>query len=148
MTLLQTATIVGLTIIAQAVFLFIQWRIIWPKLLHRFPKYDYHFGPKHFYEPRLFSIIASAELESQVDLTWGAREMLTIPVIETMQIRREVNWDEVEGSIRDIVRTIAQEGERRQLPPRTRDSVSVIGGFFRRFCNIPPFCSRTEDVRR
>ncbi|HBB89137.1 MAG TPA: hypothetical protein DC047_16140 [Blastocatellia bacterium] len=148
MTLLQIAIIVSVVVVAQAGFLIIQWRVFWPRLLHRYSKYGERFGRVSYYEPELFSIIARAERQSQVELTWGAREMLAIPVIETLQLEGRVNWPQVDQSIGDIVRTMAEEGQRAQLPPRTRDSVSVIGGFFKRFCNIPPFCSRTEEARR
>jgi hypothetical protein len=115
MSVLQIATIVGLIVIVQAGFFWFQWRIFWPRLLHRYPRFEYGFG-REVFSPQLLSIIERAASRSEVELTWGAREMLAIPVIETIQMKGEVNWSEVEGSIEDILgrlqKTIGDDGAR------------------------------------
>jgi hypothetical protein len=120
---------------------------------HERPFSDYDSYP-------VLDIIDRAERDSGVDLTWGARQMLIIPVLETLQdiglpreliIRRRglrsIDWAEVDRSIRDIVQTIAEDPSPadRELGNRLRGSRSVIRAFFKRFCNIPPFCSRPDE---
>jgi hypothetical protein len=101
-------------------------------------------GPRY----PLWDIIDRAADDAGIVLTWGAREMLSIPVAEILEMRDDVNWGEVNESVQAIVRTMAEESQPQQLrAPRTRDSVAVIRGFSRRFCNIPPFCSRDDDSR-
>jgi hypothetical protein len=70
--------------------------------------------------------------------------MLTIPIMETIESVGGVEWNEVTNSIRDLVVTIAEEQDSKYLPRKTRNSISLIRGFYKRFCNIPPFCSRIE----
>jgi GH25 family lysozyme M1 (1,4-beta-N-acetylmuramidase) len=106
----------------------------------------YDYWSRRFKYP-LDEIISSAEAEAQVRLTWGAREMLTIPVIELVETGAEIDWRQVDSSIRDIVRTMAEENSAENLPRRERNAVSVIRGFSQRFCNIPPFCARTGEAR-
>ncbi len=99
------------------------------------------------YSHHLYEIIDLAARDADITLTWGAREMLAIPIIETLETRAEVNWEENEASIRDIVRAMAEDGPIVGLFGRNRNSVSTIRAFWRRYCNIPPFCSRTEEKR-
>ncbi len=97
-----------------------------------------------FFSPPLLEIIARAERDLGVRLTWGAREMLIIPVLETLEREGSVDWHEVDSSIRVIVSTIAEHRQPEHERGKARNSISVIRGFFQRFCNIPPFCSRKE----
>jgi len=149
-TIFQIVVLLLLVIIATAVFrLTAQWRSLKYRARYQ-PSYDPHLRdrwPPGLRYP-LWEIIERAETDSGVVLTWGAREMLSIPIVELLEMRGDVNWVEVDSSVRDIVRTIGEESQSQQLrPPRTKDSVSVIRGFARRFCNIPPFCSRDEERR-
>jgi hypothetical protein len=144
----QEVIIVVVLIAVQGAVVVIGWRMIWSRILHRLEEYAY-FRPYDypFYEPDLTFILERAQREAQVELTWGARQMLIIPVMETIQRQGRVDWNQIDESIKDIVRTIGEEERRPELPGRTRDSISVIRGFWKRFCNIPPFCSRTEERR-
>jgi len=92
----------------------------------------------------LARIIEYAQREAGITLTWGAREMLIIPVIESLEAGGDVNWEQIEKSIRDLVMTIAEDRAPEYLPHGSRNSISMIRGFYKRFCNIPPFCSRKE----
>jgi hypothetical protein len=91
------------------------------------------------YEMR--AIVAEAEVETGVRLTWAGREMLVIPLIEVAAAGEPFDYGEASASIRDVLLTIREPT--RSAPIRTgpRDSIDVIAGFHRRFCNIPPFCS-------
>jgi hypothetical protein len=94
---------------------------------------------------KLSEIIDRAARRSQINLSWGARQMLIIPVVETIELEGEVNWGDVERSIDDVVRTIAEPPNMSLRPGRLASSVAVIQSFFQRFCNIPPFCSRRQE---
>jgi hypothetical protein len=143
-TAFQILIVALLVVIATGVFILIaRWRFLESR--PRYERYWRERWPGGRTYP-LWEIIERAEAEAGVVLTWGAREMLSIPVVETMELRGDINWSEVDASVRDILRTMAEETQRqRPRPARTRDSVSVIRGFARRFCNIPPFCSRDDE---
>jgi hypothetical protein len=96
---------------------------------------------------QLFEMITAAERDAGVQLTWGARQMFIIPIVGALELRADVDWRDVESSIRDIVRTVAEEPAPEERDRATRSSLSVIRAFFRRFCNIPPFCSRRDEAR-
>lgn len=138
----QVATMVLLVAVAGALVILViemrtarlRWSRVspWGIPYHGFPVYE------------LWEIIDAAERRSQVTLTWGARQMLIIPVVETIELRGRVDWREVQLSIDDIVRTMA-EGDVPLPSGRLASSVSVIHAFFSRFCSIPPFCSRREE---
>jgi len=143
MTLIQFVTLVLLVVIAGSLVVFVLQlrarRIRWP----------YSTFWEEYYHPGfpLFEMISAAERDAGVQLTWGARQMLIIPVAEALELRGEVDWRDVEGSIRDIVRTVAEEPAPEERDRSVRSSISVIRAFFRRFCNIPPFCSRRDEAR-
>src|SRR2546421_11130475 len=110
MTTLQIAIIVVVMIAGQGVIVFIGWRFVWPRVISRLENYSYfHPYGYPYYEPELTLMLERAQREAQVELTWGARQMLIIPVVETIQRQGRVDWDKIEESIRDIVRTIGEE---------------------------------------
>ena len=84
--------------------------------------------------------IANAESMAQVELSWGAREMLAIPVIETTRFN-EADWEEIEKSIRTVIDAAKDEAISVGFQKRL-DSLDIIRGFLKKFCNIPPFCKR------
>ena len=107
-------------------------------------------GISPVYDEQLSSIIARAERESGVRLTSAARQMLALPILETIDLGERVDWDEVNSSIRDIVKTRVDEddsSEIRRFGERLRTCVAVVKGFHVNFCNIPPFCSRPDRDR-
>jgi hypothetical protein len=118
----------------------------------RFPEFPYddrYRGrfPRDPYDERLFYIIRRAEEDSGVTLTFGARQMLIIPVYEVIDSGRTIDWEQVNSSVRLIVQTAAEEVAPRgtaSFGERIRNSVAVIAAFSRRFCNIPPFCAPRE----
>ncbi len=138
-------------LVAFLIYLSLRWRRFIPYLFRIIEERDgrpgrYKFWP---YEERLYSIIFNAERESEFQLSWGAREMLTVPIIEQLQDGRTVDWNEVEKSILKII--AAMREDRSSVPSGRRDernAVAVIRAFFRRFCNIPPFCSPNDETVR
>lgn len=102
------------------------------------PDFPYYAAAPH----ELSRIIDVAEREAGIEFTRGGRQMLVIPVIETIELDGRVDWAEVRGSINRVAQTIAEEQGGVFGVGRAATSVSVIRAFFRRFCNIPPFCSR------
>ena len=135
------------TVAGMGVVIFILWRqflspyapLPWPYLRWRFRQRFYQAGHP------LFDIIRRAEAKAGVKLTWGARELLTIPVLEIIQRGGHIDWAEVEQSVRDLLDTMKESPPEKELPREVRSSRSVIGAFFKRFCNIPPFCSGREE---
>ena len=118
------------------------------RLYEDFPWYDIG-RPYPGLRRLLNDMITSAERGTGVRLSPAAREMLIIPVAEQYSLRQEVPLEVVERSIVTIVSTIAEESVERFAPlplQRPTSSVSVIRAFWRRFCNIPPFCSPTEST--
>lgn len=149
MTILQMVTILLVIVTAQSIFFLIQWRFLLPRILDRYDRYFYSHNDRYPYifATPLLRIIERAERKSQVNLTRSAREMLVIPVVEVLETEGGIDWDQVDVSIQDIVRTIAEETAQESKVFPMRNSLSVIRAFHRRFCNIPPFCSRIEERR-
>ena len=145
MSITQVVTVVLLAAVTGVLILFViemrrmRWRWSrvgpWDVPYHGIPLFE------------LSNMIDGAERRSQIKLTWGARQMLIIPVVETIELEGRVNWEEVQRSIDDIVRTMAEAPDVSLRPGRLASSVVVIQSFFQRFCNIPPFCSRRQEPR-
>lgn len=141
---LQIAILIMVILLLGAVTLLLrQWRGARSGLFYASQWRERHFRSRWNFP--LFDIIERAELDAGIRLTWGAREMLAIPVIETIEARGDVSWSVVDSSIRDVVRTMAEERGPEESSER-RNSISAIRAFWRRFCNIPPFCSRTDEA--
>jgi hypothetical protein len=91
-------------------------------------------------------IIERAERKNELELTWGARQMLAIPVVETAEIDRgALDLAQLSNSIDTIMETMREQPDPAYNEPYARGvltSVAVIRAFAERFCNIPPFCSR------
>lgn len=94
---------------------------------------------------RLSEIIDRAERRAGITLSWGAREMLIIPVIESIETGRH-DLESVERSISDLIETAAEKHYPEYLSNGECNSVSIIKAFHKRYCNIPPFCERTEEI--
>jgi hypothetical protein len=137
--------IAALLIIIAACMVVLQLALSELRRQHRW-RYPPPYPPYWVGASPLREMIAVAQTEVGVTLTWGAREMLIIPIVEAFESRGQVDWNEVQGSIRILMETLAEEGQLRSLAPaeRLRSAVDVIRAFYKRFCNIPPFCSRKE----
>lgn len=92
----------------------------------------------------LLKIINKAEREFHIKLSWGAREMLTIPVVESIITGRESNWKNVEKSVFKIL-SKASEDSLNIGGIGTIDAISIIRAFHECYCSIPPFCSPTRE---
>jgi hypothetical protein len=101
--------------------------------------------PSTPYDDRILIIIQSAERQYNIELSWAAREMLVVPIKERLQYG-PVDWEDVAKSIDKIVASTVEDGIR-DSGGRYRNAVAVIKAFYRRFCNIPPFCDPTADDR-
>jgi hypothetical protein len=100
-------------------------------------------------DERIYYIIQRAEEESGVRLTPGARQMLSIPIYEVLIAGRSIDWEQVNSSVRKIVRSTideAQPRDERSIGERVRNSIAVIAAFYRDFCNIPPFCAPGDST--
>jgi hypothetical protein len=79
---------------------------------------------------------------------WAAREMIIIPILEQIEEGQPIYWDQVDESINKLVETTREESRPAE---RSRfggvNSLSIIRSYFRNFCNIPPFCLPTDEVR-
>ena len=99
------------------------------------------------YERRVAEVIDSEK--GLVKLTWGAREMLTIPIVEAYERQGYVDRALVEESLRKIMATLKESTVEERASNESffedskfRNSQDVIRAFHKRFCNIPPFCKR------
>jgi hypothetical protein len=105
------------------------------------------FAQAAMFDPIFYEITTSAEREYRITLSAGARQMLMIPVLETIEMGERINWEEVRRSIFQIVQTIAEGGEPREgrsvVGERFRNSLAIIRAFHLRYCSIPPFCRPT-----
>lgn len=75
-------------------------------------------------------------------LSPGARQILKIPVMESVEFTEILNEDEVAASVDKVLSSVAEEPiSRAEGGESLRSSVAVIRSFVKNFCNIPPFCS-------
>jgi uncharacterized protein YpuA (DUF1002 family) len=95
-------------------------------------------------EDKIQRIITDAEREHKIQLTVGAKQMLTVPILEQTNSNDPIDWNELTLSIQDIIKTMATDQE--AIGP-TRGAVVLIRAFHLRFCNIPPFCTRRPTLR-
>lgn len=97
----------------------------------------------------LQEILRKHEEEYEIELTEGAIEMLSIPIFELVQQGRDINLKELEVSLEEIIRSVKEDPAEMDMQRKMifkRSSLSVIRAFWRKFCNIPPFCSRGQKV--
>lgn len=75
-------------------------------------------------------------------LTWAAKEMLRVPIIEAYETYGYRNAEEADRSVSRIVNSMREEpNSSREGYGPLRNSLSVIRAYAENFCNIPPFCS-------
>jgi hypothetical protein len=151
--LLILIAVLLIALFGAAVFLFFRYRGLFivrdlvAALLVDRERFRNTEGPYRYAGP-LSDIIDMAEREYGVELSWGAREMLAIPVIERLTEKGSIDWNQVQESIFQLVRTMREDfPDASHSPLRRRNAVAVIRAFYKRFCNIPPFCSPTDDAR-
>jgi hypothetical protein len=107
------------------------------------------YGPYRWrvFDSPLFGLIERAERNNAVNLSWAAREMLIIPVAEQIEDGRPVEWEQVQTSLDKIVSTISESSSDSEMSERGRhNAVAVIKAFYKRFCDIPPFCKPTGET--
>jgi hypothetical protein len=127
--------------------------ILWSAFSDRFLIFYRLFGWRPFFSraaifsqfehPVLYDVIISAERQYRITLSAGARQLLMIPVLETIEMGERFDLEEIQRSIFKIVQTIAEEGEPREgrsIGERFRNSLAIIRAFHLRYCSIPPFC--------
>jgi hypothetical protein len=87
--------------------------------------------------------IARLARQNEIFLTPGTIVMLIIPIEEAYLRTGEINIEETKESLGILIRAMRETGDPRDRENQ-RSSFSLIRAFWKKFCNIPPFCSRTE----
>jgi hypothetical protein len=103
------------------------------------PEKELKRAPHRFAGKRIASI---AKAPDAVELSWGAREMLRVPLIETYESAEFRDAELADRSLRLVAESLREK-------PRTpseghgqlRTSIAVIRAYAESFCKIPPFCS-------
>lgn len=81
-----------------------------------------------------------------VELSWGAREILRVPMIEAYESAEFHNSEQADRSLRLVAESLREEPHSRSEGyGRLRTSIAVIRAYAKNFCNIPPFCSGRSD---
>jgi len=94
----------------------------------------------HRFAGKRIALIAGAP--DAVELSWGARELLRVPLIETYESAEFRDAELADHSLQILSESLREK-------PRTpseghghfRTSIAVVRAFAKNFCNIPPFCS-------
>lgn len=77
-----------------------------------------------------------------VELSWGARELLRVPLIETYESAGYRDTERADESLRLVAESLREQPSTpSEGQGRKRTSIAVIRAFANNFCNIPPFCS-------
>lgn len=109
---------------------------------------DWRYFPKFLFSPKMRraqELIYGWEVRTDTVLTSGARQMLLIPIIEQHERGEELSVGQLEESLSQLFTVMREDPSPVDSRNRNiRSSLSVIRAFWRRFCNIPPFCSRVE----
>ena len=112
----------------------------------RFRQAEEVFDFRYRFYGSLVEVVRDAEREIGIELTWAARDLLLIPIVEQITEGREVDIRQVRSSIRSILEAIREDDSGHLRSERgSRNALAVIKGFFKRFCSIPPFCLPTEE---
>lgn len=98
----------------------------------------------------VYNVIQRIADEQKVVLSDAAREMLAWPVIEQFPSDASVTWQMVEPSIRKVIASVREPNDRDSGDTTSGqlNAKAIIRGYWREFCNIPPFCGRTERRTR
>ena len=128
---------------------------LWGAITGRFPAFYRFFGPLPFpyfsravfseFANPIYDITVRAEREYRITLSAGARQMLMIPVLETIEMGERFDLEEVQRSIFKIVQTIAEAAEPREgrsIGERFRNSLAII-----REASIGSFLGRQRRTR-
>jgi hypothetical protein len=113
-----------------------------------FDRRDWRYAREDFVLDYPFpDLIWRAEDVTGIRLSGPARRMLLIPLME-MNDSENIDYETTQQSIIKILEATRENPDPRDTRERRRTSVSVIRGFYATFCDIPPFCSRTDDSSR
>jgi hypothetical protein len=92
-----------------------------------------------FYKDRLSRFQSIPDIP---DLSWGAKELLRIPIIEAFESAEFHNAAATDQSLRIVAESLREEPHSQSEGHGSlRTSIAVIRAYARNFCNIPPFCS-------
>ena len=110
--------------------------------------HPFHFGWRHAWRVDMF--IREQEVEFGIRLTPGARQMLLIPLTELGPKLIEIEWEQVRSSLSALLSSMKEDPapSEEELFRERRSSLSVIRAFWRKYCNIPPFCQKTDKEYR
>jgi hypothetical protein len=87
-------------------------------------------------------IASIAKAPNAVELSWGAREMLRVPFIETYESSEFRDAELADQSLRLVAESLRENPRSpSEGHGQLRTSVEVIRAYAKNFCNIPPFCS-------
>lgn len=118
---------------------------LWQK--HDIPSRYYPFDFDRNERERIREIemkIDELERKFNVSLTTLAKQFLIFPLIEVNYFQ-SLNQTEVNKSLTKIFIQL-EEQEEPLLGGRRKSTIGIIKAFFKKFCNIPPFCDRKENI--
>jgi hypothetical protein len=90
----------------------------------------------------IYRIISAAESAQGVMLTYSAREILAIPVMERFEVSVTIDWEQVQSSVHQVIAAANSGVHPGEMIDKKLNAIAIIRGFHAHFCNIPPFCVR------
>jgi hypothetical protein len=88
--------------------------------------------------------IKQHERQNAITLTSGARQLLRIPIGESVEFTEHFDPDQIDQALNTVFASLSQTPPD-LLDPLRRSSIDVIRAFWKNFCRIPPFCSGTRE---
>lgn len=150
---LLTVATLGVALLAVIVFTALPYLKDQQRLMWRKPR---SLGPFDISSPWIDDAIRSSASRHEITLSEGAHVLLAYPVREALDASVEdprfaVSRAEVEGSIENVIRAVLDDPDPRDVAPARRrlkvvTSLSLLRGLAKRYCNIPPFCTRVEGL--
>lgn len=142
----RIAVAATLVVFSASFVMFFYWMRRYEKLFRTYGDWRFFLT---FFRPdrrvwRFHELIDTWEARTNTVLTSGARQMLLIPIIEQYERGGTFSAEDVEQSLGQLFAVMMEDPAPVDSNSSSRSSLSVIKAFWKRFCNIPPFCSRVE----
>jgi hypothetical protein len=89
-------------------------------------------------------LLQALEYQHGIQLTPGAVEVFFVPIIETLDSDSELDEGETTETLRRVMQTVKDDPDERDNIMGRRSSWSVIKGYWKNWCDIPPICRATK----
>jgi hypothetical protein len=85
--------------------------------------------------------IRGFERQSGLKLSGGARQILRVPIVESVEFTETFREEQTHASLQRVFSSLSESPQGpSEGSGRKRSSIAVIRAYWKNFCNIPPIC--------